>query len=82
MKQLFIFTAQWCSKCQSLKKIIQDNEIPVDQLRMFDTEASPKLAREFGIEELPTLILIENGSELGRQSGAVTKTQLFNFINQ
>lgn len=82
MKQLFIFTAQWCAPCKALKAVLQDTNVPVDQLRVFDIDTSPTLTKEFDIRSVPTLILFENGSELARKSGAMKAKELIEFCEQ
>ena len=36
-----------------------------------DTEASPGLGNRFGIRSIPTMVLLQGGREIARQSGAM-----------
>ena len=36
-----------------------------------DTDANPALAQRFGIRSIPTLVRLEQGAEVARQSGAL-----------
>jgi thioredoxin-like negative regulator of GroEL len=80
MKQLFIFSAnEWCSACQSFKPVIQQTNVPVDQLRCFDVDESPNLARDYNVRGVPTSILIVDGKEVNRKTGMMTSKQLIEF---
>lgn len=80
MKELLVFSASWCGPCQSLKKALNDLNISIENLRMHDIDESQELVKEFGIRSVPTLILIEDGKELKRKTGAMTKDQLIAFV--
>lgn len=81
MKALKIFSATWCVPCQNLKKVLQDTEVPVDNLRVYDVDQSAELAKEFGIRGVPTLILLEDGVEIKRKTGAMSREQLLEFVS-
>ncbi|MEO5829838.1 MAG: thioredoxin family protein, partial [Rhodanobacter sp.] len=51
------------------------------RLAKLDTEAQPQLAGRFGIRSIPTLILFKQGSEIARQSGALSAAQLQQFVD-
>lgn len=78
--KLEVYSATWCQPCQQLKKVLQDNEIPVDLLRVYDVDASPDLAKDKGVRGVPTLILYEDDEEIKRTTGAVGKKLLMEFI--
>jgi thioredoxin 2 len=40
----------------------------------------PTLAARFGIRSIPTWVLLQNGRELGRQSGALTCEQIVRWV--
>ena len=45
-----------------------------------DTEAEPALAQRFGIQSIPTLVLLQKGAEVRRISGALQRDQLVQWI--
>jgi thioredoxin 2 len=49
---------------------------PGVRLGKLDTESAPQLAQRFGIRSIPTLILFQDGRELARQSGAMSKADI------
>ena len=80
MKQLVIFSASWCTSCNDYKKVIQDNVIPVDNIRVYDVDASPDLAHDYGIRSIPTSLILTDGVETARKTGAMTREVLMKFI--
>ena len=49
---------------------------PDMRLAKVDTEAEPALGSRYGIRSIPTLLLIQSGKELARQSGAMSADQI------
>jgi len=81
VKQLLIFSAEWCAGCKMLKRVLADTNLPVDRIRAVDVDLSPSATKEFSIGSLPTLILFEDGVETKRAIGNMTKKQLLDFCN-
>lgn len=46
------------------------------RLAKVDTEAEPALGARFGIRSIPTLLLIQSGKEIARQSGSMGADQI------
>ncbi len=46
------------------------------RLAKVDTEAEPALGARFGIRSIPTLLLMQSGNEIARQSGAMGVEQI------
>lgn len=77
-----LFTAQWCSSCFTVKQSLnsidtEDLEIEVLDVDTLGMQALSKV----GIKGIPSLILYDDqGNEVKRKSGALTKKQLEDFI--
>ena len=77
-----LFTAQWCSACSTVKQALnaintEDLEIEVLDVDTLGMQALSKV----GIKGIPSLILYDNqGNEIKRKSGALTKKQLEVFL--
>ena len=82
MKKILFFSAPWCGSCKILKPRINSLEkeglIEVEHL---NSDNNPDLDIKYSIKNIPTLILLENGKEVGRLSGAKSKDQILNFYN-
>jgi thioredoxin 2 len=77
------FWAPWCGPCQVMaphfEAAAQELE-PRVRLGKVDTEAEPGLGGRFGIRSIPTLVLLREGRELGRQSGALSARQIGSWV--
>jgi thioredoxin 1 len=82
VKQVYYFTADWCGPCKKVRPIVE--ELNRDQsevkFQMIDVDSEGELARTFEVKSIPTFILIEDGQEVNRFTGAKTKKDLENFI--
>ena len=81
MKNVFYFTAEWCNPCKKTRPIVEDMKREGFQFQMIDVDYEQLLAKQFQVKSVPTFILLEDGKELNRITGAQTRTELENFIN-
>lgn len=79
-KVLLKASTTWCQPCKNLQNVIDSTELNVDEIQLIDIDENPDFAYEYGIRGIPTLILYEDGSEVRRTSGALTKEQLIQFV--
>lgn len=79
--KLLKFTASWCSSCKQQSKILEDFiDIPVEEI---DVEDQFELADEYGIRNLPTMILLDNeGKEKYRFIGVTPLDKIRGFLNE
>jgi len=80
MKNVFYFTADWCQPCQKVKPIIEEMKKEGFQFQLVDADYEQLLVKQFKVSSIPTFILLEDGKELNRISGAQTRDQLEGFI--
>lgn len=80
MKQLYYFSADWCSPCKALGPTMNrvSEQISVTKVNI-DNE--PSLTTQFGIRNIPTVVLVENGQEVRRFSGNRSYNDVIQFIN-
>lgn len=78
------FWAEWCGPCKMIAPILEevanefDGKLTVGKLNVDqNTETPPK----YGIRGIPTLLLFKNGNVAATKVGALSKTQLAEFIN-
>ena len=82
MKNVFYFTADWCQPCKKVKPIVEDMKKEGFQFQMIDADYEQLLVKRFEVKSIPTFILLEDGKEINRITGAKTKEELENFINE
>jgi thiol-disulfide isomerase/thioredoxin len=81
MKTVFYFTAEWCGPCKKTRPVVEDMKKEGFDFQMVDADYEQLLVKKFEVKSVPTFILIENGKELNRITGAKTREELENFIN-
>jgi thioredoxin 2 len=77
------FWAEWCGPCKMMAPVFQRAAAVLEpQLRLakVDTEAERRLAQQFNIRSIPTLILFKNGQEAARLAGAVDLVRLLDWV--
>ena len=81
MKEVLKFSASWCGPCQALSmtlKSIDDLQVEVKEI---DIDDQLDLAAQYNIRSVPTLIVLEDGAEVRRKTGALNTTQIKEVIN-
>ena len=80
MKQLFYFSAEWCQPCKIVAPIMERvaQTTPVQKVNV---DYEPDVITKFGVRNIPTVILVENGQEVRRFTGAKSYNDILNFIN-
>jgi len=79
MKQLFYFSADWCEPCQTLGPIMDQVSQKI-QVQKINIDYEADLISKYGVKNIPTVILVENGQELRRFEGKRSLQQILNFI--
>lgn len=64
------FSAAWCGPCQQLIPIFEGVE-NIGSYTAFavDYDTHPHLAAQFKVSSVPTMVYLEDGSEVSRQAG-------------
>jgi len=79
------FHALWCSPCKMqspiLKEIAAELGDRIKNLKI-DVDQNSEIASRYNVQSVPTLIIFKNGKLVWRQSGVVSKNQLFSVLMQ
>ena len=80
MKQLFYFSAEWCQPCKALGPTMDrvSEQIQINKINI-DYEAD--IVQKYGVRNIPTIILVENGQEVRRFTGNRSYNDVISFIN-
>lgn len=79
------FTAEWCGPCKMMKPVLhQLHEEMGDDVRIIkvDIDQSPAASAQYNVNSVPTLILIQKGKILWRQSGVLSAASLQKIITK
>ena len=81
MKQLIYFGADWCGPCKAIKPQLQSSGLPI---RYVDVDASPEMASQYNIKNVPTIILVDNNATvIERKTGnAITVRIVQEMLNK
>jgi len=82
---LIDFWAEWCGPCKMIAPVL--DELAADyggklKICKVDVDANPDIPQKFGIRGIPTLIMFKNGNAEATKVGALSKTQLKDFIEE
>jgi len=82
MKVAYYFTADWCNPCKKVRPIVEEiNRETANKFQIIDADLEMELVKKFEIRSVPTFILLKDGKEIKRITGAQTRDQLEDFIN-
>jgi thioredoxin 1 len=73
------FWAAWCSPCRAIAPALE--RIAVEQdgrliVAKVDVDENPMYSQQFGVQGIPTLVLVHKGQEVDRIVGALPEAKL------
>jgi thioredoxin 2 len=77
------FWAPWCGPCRTLSPTLERLTTQMAgrlKLAKVNVDDSPQLAQRFGVQAIPTLILMVGGQEKARQTGAAPEHVLRTWL--
>jgi thioredoxin len=82
VRHILYFTADWCNPCKKVKPIVEElNRDSSVKFQFIDVDQEIEMAKNMNVRSIPTFIVIDNGSEVKRVTGAQTKEQLEGLIS-
>ena len=79
---LLDFFATWCGPCRMVSPIVDEiaEECPQYVVGKINVDEAAELAEKFGVYSIPTLVVLKNGKEVGRQVGALPKDGILDML--
>ena len=79
---LIDFYADWCGPCRMVMPIVEDIASEREDLLVVkvNVDDNQDLAREFGVFSIPTLVVMKDGKEIARSTGAKSKEKILEMV--
>ena len=82
MKKLLYFSAGWCGPCRQLGPIMTELQSEGYNVQKVDVDSNPEICQAFNIRNVPTVVLQENDTEVGRKIGLHPKSSYIQLYNE
>jgi thioredoxin 1 len=77
------FWAEWCGPCKMIAPLLNEAAKEyADRMSVvkLNVDENPNTAQKFGIRSIPTLMLFKDGTVQAQKLGAMSKSQLTEFL--
>ena len=76
------FWASWCMPCKMLSPIVDEvaEEMQDVTVGKVNIDEQQELTRQFGIMSIPTLVVLQDGKEVKRSAGFITKQAMKDLL--
>lgn len=71
--------AEWCGPCKAMQPVLQELKHRVGDKAVVlkvDVDRAPAVANAYGVQALPTLLILTQGREVWSRAGVMDATQL------
>jgi thioredoxin 1 len=78
------FSAVWCGPCRALAPVINEIKGQFSNVKFeeYDVDEAYDEATQYGIRSVPTILIVKDGIEVERFTGASSKMTYVNAINE
>ena len=80
MKKILYFSVAWCGPCQQLGPTMEGLSDQISYIKI-DVDQDQDSAIKYGVRNIPTLILLENGEVKNKLVGNQTVQSIMSFYN-
>jgi thioredoxin 1 len=79
---LLDFWAEWCGPCQMLSPVVEEIAQSAEGFKTgkINVDQQPLLAQQFGIEAIPTLVVVKDGKAVNRSVGVISREQILDML--
>ncbi|MCA9000257.1 MAG: trypsin-like peptidase domain-containing protein [Planctomycetaceae bacterium] len=77
---VYDFGATWCGPCQQIAPLVEKLEREGLPIHKVDIDQQKELANRFRIERIPTFVLVVDGKEVDRHTGALSEADLRKMV--
>lgn len=80
---LIDFFATWCGPCKMLAPILKEVKDSLGEritIIKIDVDKNQEIASKYQVRGVPTMVLFQNGKQLWRQSGVLSKEEIIKKI--
>ena len=81
---LLDFWAEWCGPCKMIAPLLDEAATEyADKLNVvkINIDENPNTPQKFGIRSIPTLMIFKDGAPQAQKLGAMSKSQLTEFLD-
>jgi len=82
MKQFLYISAAWCGPCRMLGPTMNQLQQEGYSVRKVDADTESNIVQQYGVRNIPTVILLNNGKEVARMVGNNSKDSYIKLWNR
>ena len=78
------FWAAWCAPCRMMNPVIEKLKNDYEGKAVIvkvDADSEPELTEQYGVQALPSFVLLRNGKEVHRTVGATSEAKLKEVVD-
>lgn len=79
------YWAAWCGPCKAIAPVLDEAAKKYEgrvTIAKLNVDENPETAAKYGVRGIPTLMLFKDGQAAATKVGALSKSQLENFLDE